>query len=117
MIYTLLQKLIRKLVLDAVFFLAVQKRVAIDRWLRGREEFRKLQKADCVIMIISFGKSGRTWLRVMLSRFYQAKYNLPERSLIGFDNLHAKNRGVPRLFLTHDNYLKDFTGNANSKKD
>jgi hypothetical protein len=102
-------------VLGALFFLPVQKKVAIDRWLRGREEFRRLQKADCAI--ISFGKSGRTWLRVMLSRFYQAKYNLPENSLIGFDNLHARNRDIPRLFFTHDNYLKDFTGNASSKKD
>ena len=108
-------KIIRILVRGALFFLPERNRIAIDRRLRGREEFRKLQKADCVI--VSFGKSGRTWLRVMLSRFYQLKYNLPDYSLIVFDNLHAKNRDIPRIFFTHDNYLKDFTGNADSKKD
>jgi len=115
MLRTLFKKIIRILTLASVFFLPEQKKIAIERRLRGREEFRKLQKADCVV--VSFGKSGRTWLRVMLSRFYQLKHNLPENSLIGFDNLHARNRDIPRIFFTHDNYLKDFTGNADSKKD
>ena len=60
---------------------------------------------------MSFGKSGRTWLRVMLSRFYQVKHGLGERHLIGFDNLHKKNPAIPKLFFTHDNYIKDYTGN------
>jgi len=111
----MLMKLSRILALRAVFFLPEQKKIAIDRRLRGREELRKLKKADCVI--VSFGKSGRTWLRVMLSRFYQLKHNLPDNSLIVFDNLHAKNRDIPRIFFTHDNYLKDITGNADSKRD
>ena len=33
------------------------------------------------------------------------------------DNLHRKNPAIPRIFFTHDNYLKDYTGNADSKKD
>jgi len=111
----MLAKIKRILVRGAVFFLPEHKKIAIDRRLRGREEFRKLQQADCVI--VSFGKSGRTWLRVMLSRFYQLKHGLRDNSLIVFDNLHAKNRDIPRIFFTHDNYLKDFVGNADSKKD
>ena len=111
----MLAKLIRTLLLGAVFFLPEHRRIALDRRLRGREELRKLQKADCVI--VSYGKSGRTWLRVMLSRFYQLKHGLPDYNLIIFDNLHAKNTDIPRLFFTHDNYLKDVTGNADSKKD
>jgi len=108
-------KITRELVRAATFFLPEQKRIAIDRQLRGREEFNKLQQADCAI--VSYGKSGRTWLRVMLSRFYQLKHGLPENSLIGFDNLHAKNPEIPLIFFTHDNYLKDFVGYADSKKD
>ncbi len=98
-----------------VFFLPKEKKIRIERWLRGREENRKLALADCVI--ISFGKSGRTWLRVMLSRFYQVKHGLAERHLIGFDNLHRKNSAVPKIFFTHDNYLKDYTKNADNKSD
>jgi hypothetical protein len=66
---------------------------------------------------VSFGKSGRTWLRVLLSRFYQVRHGLAERHLIGFDNLHRKNQAIPKIFFTHDNYLKDFTNNADNKSD
>jgi hypothetical protein len=113
--HTTLKKLTRFLVLGLLFFLPKEKKIRIDRWLRGKEEHRKLKLADGVI--VSFGKSGRTWLRVMLSRFYQVKYGIGERHLIGFDNLHKKNRAIPKLFFTHDNYLKDYTGNRDSKAD
>jgi hypothetical protein len=92
-----------------------EEKIAAERRLRGREEVRKLRLAD--VVIASFGKSGRTWLRVMLSRVYQLMYNLPQRYLLGFDNLHNVNREIPRIFMTHDNYIKDFTGHADSKVD
>lgn len=101
--------------MSALFFLPAERKVRLDRRLRGREEGRKLGLADAVI--VSFGKSGRTWLRVMISRFYQVKHGLAARHLIGFDNLHAKNNAIPRIFFTHDNYLKDFTGHAATKED
>ncbi|MCB1993773.1 MAG: hypothetical protein KDG49_20165, partial [Geminicoccaceae bacterium] len=37
-------------------FMAADRRVALERWLRGREQCQKLGKAD--IVIVSFGKSG-----------------------------------------------------------
>ena len=101
--------------MSSLFFLPDQTKVPLERRLRGREESRKLGLADAVI--VSFGKSGRTWLRVMLSRFYQVKHGLAQRHLIGFDNLHAKNRAIPKIFFTHDNYLKNFTGHADDKSD
>ena len=113
--HTVIKKLTRFLVLGLLFFLPKEKKIRIDRWLRGKEEFRKLRLADCVI--VSFGKSGRTWVRVMLSRFYQLKHGLSARHLIGFDNLHRKNPAIPKLFFTHDNYIKDYTGNRDSKAD
>jgi hypothetical protein len=112
---SIMKKVTRWLVLWPLFFLPKEKKIGIERWLRGREQFQKLRKADCVI--VSFGKSGRTWLRVMLSRFYQVKYGLSARHLIGFDNLHYKNRAIPKIFFTHDNYLKDYTGHTDSKVD
>jgi Sulfotransferase domain len=110
-----MKKLSRFFVLTPLFFLPQDKKNRIERWLRGREQYRKLQRADCVI--VSFGKSGRTWLRVMLSRFYQIRHDLSERHLIGFDNLHLRNRAIPKIFFTHDNYTKDYTGNFDSKVD
>lgn len=109
------RSILRHVFMSTLFFLPAERKIPLERRLRGREEQRKLALADAVI--VSFGKSGRTWLRVMLSRFYQVKHGLGERHLIGFDNLHAKNGAIPRIFFTHDNYLKDFTGHADTKED
>lgn len=91
------------------------QKMAAERRLRGREECRKLGLAD--VVVVSFGKSGRTWLRVMVSRVYQQKHDLSKRYLIGFDNLHHMNRAIPRIFFTHDNYIRDYTGHRDSKAD
>lgn len=87
----------------------------LERWLRGREDFRKLRLADAVV--VSFGKSGRTWLRVLLSRVFQLQHGLDERAVLGFDNLHYRTGAVPKILFTHDNYLKDYTGRRDSKAD
>ncbi|HHH35446.1 MAG TPA: sulfotransferase [Gammaproteobacteria bacterium] len=99
--------------MSLVFFLPEERKISIERWLRGRGEFLQLREADCVI--VSYGKSGRTWLRVMLSRFYQVRHGLSEKNLIAFDNLKRKDPAIPAIFFTHDNYLKDYTGQADSK--
>jgi len=99
----------RWLMTSGAFFLPQARRKAIDRWLRGREEHRKLQLADYVLM--SWGKSGRTWLRVMLSRFYQIAYGIPEGRMLEFDNLKRANPAIPSVFFTHGNYLRNYTGN------
>ena len=52
--------------------------------------------------IVSYEKSGRTWLRVMLSRYYQLQYNLPRDRLLNFDKLHRLEPKVPIVFFTHD---------------
>jgi len=111
----LIKKLTRHLVMALAFFLSADRRVALERWLRGREEYRKLRLSDCVV--VSFGKSGRTWLRVMMSGYFQAKHGLSKRNLIGFDNLNRKHADIPRVFFTHDNYLRDYTKNRSNKSD
>jgi alcohol sulfotransferase len=85
-----------------------------ERKLRGVEQFDKLQDAD--IVMVSFGKSGRTWLRVMISHLFRVMYKLPENAILGFDNFHNLNKSVPKIFFTHDNYIKDFTGDFTSKQ-
>ncbi|MCB1699271.1 MAG: sulfotransferase domain-containing protein [Halioglobus sp.] len=84
-----------------------------ERKLRGVEQFDKLQQAD--VVLVSFGKSGRTWLRVMISHLFRVMYKLPENAILGFDNFHRLNNAVPKLFFTHDNYIKDFTGDFKTK--
>src|SRR5262245_48436070 len=105
----------RWLLTAGLLVLPQPRRKAIDRWLRGREEHRKLQFADCVLM--SWGKSGRTWLRVMLSRFYQIAHSVPEGRMLEFDNLKRLDPAIPSVFFTHGNYLRNYTGNWTDKRE
>ena len=104
---------VRHIILLLCFWLPAVRRKNIERWLRGREEFRKLQRSDWVL--VSWGKSGRTWLRVMLSRAYQLKGGLDPSELLDFDNLKQLDSRLPAVFFTHNNYLRDYTGNQYSK--
>ncbi len=113
--HIIIKRLKRWLVRAVSVILPEKQAIALDRWRRGQEEYRKYLLCDYVFA--SYGKSGRTWMRVMLSRYYQLAYNLPERILMGFDNFHKINPAVPRIFYTHDNCLRGYTGNLDSKKD
>jgi hypothetical protein len=90
-----------------------EKSLKFERYLRGKEEARMLGESD--VVIVSYGKSGRTWLRVLLSRYYQLRHGLPSNLLLQNDNMHVLNRAVPRVLFTHDNYLEDYTGTRDSK--
>ena len=80
----------------------------VGRWLRGWAESLLLDGTDAAV--VSYGKSGRTWLRLMLSRFYQRRHGLPEGTFLEYDNLSRRVPEIPTLFFTHGNYLRDFTG-------
>jgi len=110
---SIFKKLCREVAVALMFFLPEARRIRFERWLRGREETRHLRRAD--VAIVSFGKSGRTWLRVMISRYYQLAHGIPARVLLGFDNYHRRNPSIPKIFFTHDNYIKDYTGEYDSK--
>ncbi|HVP31699.1 MAG TPA: sulfotransferase domain-containing protein [Myxococcota bacterium] len=105
----------RQVALLLASFLPAERRIALDRRLRGREEYRKLRLADAVV--VSYGKSGRTWLRVMLSRYLKLVYGLRGERLLGFDNFHRRDARIPRIFFTHDNYLRDYRGDERSRRD
>ncbi|MBC7132405.1 MAG: sulfotransferase domain-containing protein [Roseovarius sp.] len=90
-------------------------RLQAERMLRGRERFDTLQKADAVI--VSYPKCGRTWLRVMISRLFQQIYNLPEDVVVDFDNFHLMDRRIPKILFTHDDFIREYTGNLQTKAD
>ena len=115
MLHTPIKKFNRFIVKKAVFFLPEERRLDIERRHRGWEQYRKLCRADCAVA--SCGNSGRTWLRVMLSRFYQVKYGFDKPRLINFDNFHRRNAAIPKMFFTHDNFIRDYTGNVDTKAD
>ena len=112
---TVRKKTSRLLLRGIYAFASEDKTLAAERRLRGREQVAKLNRAD--VVFVSFGKSGRTWLRVMLSRLFQLRNGMPDKSLIGFDNYHNLDATIPKMFFTHENYVKDFTGNVDNKSD
>ena len=94
--------------LGGFFPLPDARRRHVGRWMRGWAESLLLGGADAAV--VSYGKSGRTWLRLMLSRFYQRLHGLPEGIFLEYDNLSRRTPEIPTLFFTHGNYLRDFTG-------
>ena len=82
---------LRRLVSAAASALPRDKGVGAERWFRGYEEKKKLEAADAVV--VSFGKSGRTWLRVLLWRYFSLKNGYASDSISGFDEFRQKRRG------------------------
>ena len=113
--HMIIKRLIKWLVRAISVFLPEAKAHDLQRWRRGKEEFWKYNR--CQYIFASYGKSGRTWVRVMISRYYQLVYKLPDNILMGFDNYTRLNKDIPKIFFTHDNYLRGYTGNVDSKKD
>jgi hypothetical protein len=113
LIDTVLNRIVRDIVEAAASFAPADRRRMIRRRARGREDTRNLRRSDYAV--VSHGKSGRTWLAVMLSRFFQLRFGLPEHLLINFDNLHGLNRSIPKVLFTHDNYIRDYMRAGASK--
>jgi hypothetical protein len=58
-----------------------------------------LSEADAVV--VSFPKSGRTFVRAMLARLYQRRFGIDERALLEFPALLKAPADVPRVLFTH----------------
>lgn len=80
----------------------------IYRWLRGRRDAGRLRRAE--VVVVSFGKSGRTWLRVMLSEVYRQRHGLPAETQLGLSDTQSIDAAVPSVFFTHDSFLCDYAG-------
>lgn len=79
------------------------RRKALRHRLRAGLDNRRVLAAD--ILVLSRAKSGRTWLRAMLSRLYQRRHGLPEQQLLEYANFHRQAPAVPVVAMTHGHYL------------
>src|SRR5882724_5883625 len=68
------------------------------RW--WRKHARRFRESD--VLTVSHTKSGRTWLRVMMSHLYHLEYGAPVDELIRFDNFHRFNPAIPRMHFVRD---------------
>ena len=99
---------LRQVVSHGSVLLPRETGIRLERYVRGYEEKKKLDAADGVV--VSFGKSGRTWVRTLLWRYLAKKNGYASDSISGFDEFRDRRPGVPVLFFTHDNYLKNWFG-------
>ena len=74
------------------------------RWTQRNLERQK--NADA--LIVSHTKSGRTWLRIMISYLYHLRYGTPASEIIDYDNLHKLNPAIPRLYFNRDTRVPIF---------
>lgn len=110
-----LPRLTRWLCLPEAAFLPDASRHGVARWVRGWEEIKRLRDAELVI--VSYGNSGRTWLRVMLTHAYEIAFDLGEGSMAAHRRLRDIDSRVPRILFTHDNYIADYSRAGASKRD
>lgn len=66
-----------------------------------------VEQADAIV--VSHTKSGRTWLRVMISHLYHLRYGVPATEIMKFDNLHRHNRNIPKIYYTRDTQTPSFS--------
>jgi len=97
------RRVTRRLVKLSLAVLPRRAGVALGHRLRGREERARARRAHA--LVLSHAKSGRTWLRVMLSRLFQVRHGLPADQLMEFDAWHRLDAAIPVLLYTHGHYL------------
>ncbi len=77
-------------------------RVSLRRNWLARLELGIAQRAN--LLIIAHPKCGNTWLKVMLSRLYQVRFNLPDNLLNKSDEYARKHSEIPRLAASNGYY-------------
>ena len=50
------------------------------------------------VLVISIGKSGRTWLRVMINKYISLAYDVP----VSLDDIGSQNNNIPSILYTHE---------------
>jgi len=94
---------------------AMARQVERVRRERGLRDQGLIRRADCIF--VSHPKSGRTWLRTLISRLYQERYQLASDQILEFDNFHNQNAAIPALFFTDDNYVNSVSADPAAKVD
>ncbi len=59
--------------------------------------------ADSEVYILSYPKTGRTWLRVLIGRYLSLKYNLPEDLMLQTEEITTAS-GLPKVSFTHEGW-------------
>jgi hypothetical protein len=77
------------------FLLHVAPSLERSLWLAERRY--RATAADAIVA--STGKSGRTWLRIMMSHVYHRRFGIPANEIFAFANLHRMNPAIPKIYF------------------
>jgi hypothetical protein len=92
----------RRLIIGSTAVLPRSLRVAARYRALLALQMQQARRSD--IAVVRHPKTGGTWLRVLITRLYAAKYGLPSRRVVRTDELHALEPRVP-VFLSSSGYL------------
>ena len=90
------------IILAATTPLPTKLRVSLRRNWLANLELGIAQRAN--LLIIAHPKCGNTWLKVMLSKLYQVRFNLPDNLLNKSDEYARKHPEIPRLAASNGYY-------------
>jgi hypothetical protein len=77
-------------------------RLATRKRLLAGHELNKARRAS--LIIVGHPKSGNTWLRVLISRLYQVRHDIPGSQIAHSDELHRLNPAIPYITATNAYY-------------
>ena len=92
----------RRAILWPTALLPKAPRIALREKLLATHELGKAGRAP--FLVIGHPKSGNTWLRAMLSRYYQQTYDLSGSLVFKSDELHRMNPKIPCFFFSNGHY-------------
>ncbi len=92
----------RRLILGSTAPLPRALRVRARHRLLLDLQLQQARRSD--VAIVRHPKTGGTWLRVLITRLYAARYGLSSRRVVRTDELHALDPAVP-IFLSSSGYL------------
>ena len=78
------------------------RRSALVHRLRVRSQAKR-----CDVFLVSFPKTGRTWLRVLIGRSFKQHFDLPRRAMLRATAGRVTAPGMPRILATHDDATQD----------
>jgi hypothetical protein len=92
----------RKAIVHSTTYLPKSLRISLREALLARLEIARARRSR--LFIIGHPKSGNTWLRTMISRVYQVRYDLPPSLILKSDELANANPAIPRFLVTNGHY-------------
>lgn len=84
----------------------------LEAWRQARrwEAKRARMFASADLLVVSHTKSGRTWLRVMLSHLWHLEHGVPANELVRGDNFKKRVPTIPAVHFARDTRFPPETG-------